>query len=368
MQLLDVAAIEEKRSDCRIDWRSLADGLGFAGGKRMVTIREVAKEAGVSVATASRALNGLKNVTRATREKIEAAALRLDYVPHSGARSLTRRQTDTIGIILPDLFGEFFSEIIRGIDMVVHAAGKNILLGNMHGSPAETVQAIRAMRGRVDGLLVMPPNSSVDTIGGSNNWNIPTVLLNAPARDADMPYVTVDNYAGARLVAEHLVGCGAKRIIHIAGPQNNRDASERERGFRDVIKEKLGEANPVVLPGDFREDAGRDAAHALLSGGTPFDAVFAGNDVMAVDLITELRKAGLEIGKDVLVAGFDDIPLARYVTPELTTVHSDITRLGSTGARLLLRMLRGEDLGEERGLVIAPTLAVRGSTTGKASF
>src|SRR6476661_5567451 len=110
----------------------------------MATIRQVAQAAGVSVATASRALNGLASVTPATRQKIEAAAAQLDYVPHSGARSLTRQRTDTIGVILPDLFGEFFSEIIRGIDKVVHGAGKNLLLGNMHGSPEETVQAIRA--------------------------------------------------------------------------------------------------------------------------------------------------------------------------------------------------------------------------------
>ena len=130
----------------------------------MVTIREVAKDVGVSVATASRALNGMTNVTRETREKIEAAAKRLNYIPHSGARSLTRRTTDTIGVILPDLFGEFFSEMIRGIDMVVHGAGKNLLLGNMHGSADETGQAMRAMRGRVDGLLVMPLNSSAEIL------------------------------------------------------------------------------------------------------------------------------------------------------------------------------------------------------------
>lgn len=332
----------------------------------MVTIREVAKAAGVSVATASRALNGLTNVTRETREKIEAKAAELNYIPHSGARSLTRRQTDTIGVILPDLFGEFFSEIIRGIDRVVHGAGKNLLLGNMHGSPEETGQAIRAMRGRVDGLLVMPPNSSADTIGDGLAKDIPTVLLNARAKDDETPFVTVDNYAGARLVTEHLIERGARKIVHIAGPASNRDASERQRGYRDVLREKLNDSDPIILPGDFREDAGRNAAQLLLTGKIPFDAVFAGNDLMAVDLMAELRGAGIEIGRDLLVAGFDDIPLARYVTPQLTTVHSDITRLGSAAALLALRMMKGEKLGAEDSLLIAPTLAVRGSTAGEA--
>jgi LacI family transcriptional regulator len=330
----------------------------------MVTIREVAKAAGVSVATASRALNGLTNVTAATREKIEAVASSLNYIPHSGARSLTRQRTDTIGVILPDLFGEFFSEIIRGIDRVVHGAGKNLLLGNMHGSPEETAQAIRAMRGRVDGLLVMPPNSSADSIGAPGNFGIPTVLLNARPGRGGGPFVAVDNYVGARLVTEHLIERGARRIAHIAGPETNRDAAERLRGFRDAMRVKLGDAEPAVLAGDFLENSGRRFARQMLADEMPFDAVFAGNDVMAVDLMAELGDAGVVIGSDLLVAGFDDIPLARYVSPRLTTVHSDITRLGSSGAEMLLRLLGGAEMGEGSGLIIAPALAIRESTRG----
>ena len=258
----------------------------------MVTIRDVAKAAGVSVATASRALNGMSIVTAKTREKIEAAATALDYVPHSGARSLTKRKTDTIGVILPDLFGEFFSEIIRGIDLVTHRAGKSLLLGNMHGSAEETAQAIRAMRGRVDGLLVMPPNSRADTVEAVTR-DIPTVLLNAQGTDNVTPFVSVDNYTGARLVTDHLIDRGARNIIHIAGPANNRDARERQRGYCDVLAERTGNGSPLILPGDFRDDAGREAARLLLTSGITFDAVFASNDMMAVELMSELRVAGL---------------------------------------------------------------------------
>jgi len=130
----------------------------------MATLRDVAREAGVSVATASRAINGLGNVTAPTRAAVMAAVKKLNFVPHSGARSLTRRKTDTVGVILPDLFGEFFSEIIRGIDLVAHESGMHLLLGNMHGSTHETAAAIAAMRGRVDGLLVMRL-AMVDVLG-----------------------------------------------------------------------------------------------------------------------------------------------------------------------------------------------------------
>ena len=246
--------------------------------------------------------------------------------------------------------------------MVTHGAGKNLLLGNMHGSSDEAAQAIRAMRGRVDGLLVMPPNSRADNIGAVTR-DIPTVLLNAHSSDDNTPFVTVDNYAGARLVTEHLIDRGATKIVHIAGPPSNRDARERQRGYCDVLAERLGESSPFILPGDFRESAGSKAARLLLNSDIPFDAVFAGNDIMAVDLMSELRAAGRNIGEDLLIAGFDDIPLARYVTPGLTTVHSDITRLGSTAALMMLRMMKGEHLTRDDGLIIEPTLAVRGSTT-----
>lgn len=333
----------------------------------MVTIREVARAAGVSVATASRALNGLSNVTQKTREKIEAAAVRLDYVPHSGARSLTRRRTDTIGVILPDVYGEFFSEIIRGVDQVVHGAGKHLLLGNMHGSAEETGLAIRAMRGRVDGLLVMPPNSSAETLEGKLARDIPTVLLGARPSEPDMPFVAVDNYAGARLVTEHLIERGARHLVHISGPADNRDAVERERAFRDAVLDRLGLSAPMVIAGDFREDGGRDAAREFLRRAPRCDAVFAANDLMAVEFMSEMREAGVTIGRELMVAGFDDIPLARYVMPQLTTVHSDILRLGETAGKMVLRMVEGGAPADETGMVIVPTLSIRGSTNGPAS-
>jgi len=327
-----------------------------------VTIREVARAAGVSVATASRALNGLASVTRETREKIQLAAERPDYVPHSGARSLTRRQTDTVGVILPDLYGEFFSEIIRGIDQIVQRAGKHLLLGNMHGSAEETGLAIRAMRGRVDGLLVMPPDSSAETVAGKLARDVPTVLLNACPQHPGTAFVTVDNYAGARMVAEHLVERGARRPVHISGPANNRDAVERERAFRDVVAERLGMTDPVVIAGDFREDAGRDAARALINGAFECDAVFAANDLMAVEFMSELREAGLSVGTDLMVAGFDDIPLAHHLG--LTTVRVRIAELGERALVRLLDALEQGDLGgDERH---APELIVRATTDASA--
>jgi LacI family transcriptional regulator len=332
----------------------------------MATLRDVAREAGVSVATASRAINGLGNVTAPTKAAVMAAVKKLNFVPHSGARSLTRRKTDTVGVILPDLFGEFFSEIIRGIDLVAHESGMHLLLGNMHGSTHETAAAIAAMRGRVDGLLVMPPDVNPELLSGYLDPALPTVLLNYDAGSLDLPFVAVDNYHGAYAMTEALLARGARQVVHIAGPKHNRDARDRQRGFVDAMA-KIGKVrSPAILPGDFSEESGAQAARLLVQGQLPADAVFAANDQMAVGLIAELAHAGMSVPGDVMVAGFDDIPLARHLNPSLTTMQVKIDRLGSTAMMMLLRILRGETLGAASATILTPTLVARG-TTGRSA-
>lgn len=327
----------------------------------MATIRDVAREAGVSVATASRALNDHSNVRSETRQRIVEAARRLNFVPHSGARSLTKRTTDTLGVILPDLFGEFFSEIIRGIDKVANEAGKHLLLGNMHGSAYETANAIRAMRGRVDGLLLMPTEVSPELLAQHLDPAIPTVLLNYDGTPLGLPFVAIDNYLGARAVTEFLISTGKRRIAHIAGPKHNRDARERQRGFLDAMRDKLGEQNPLVLAGDFSEAAGQEAARLILSGQVPVDAIFAANDLMAVGCMEVLADVGPS-GAPIAIAGFDDIPLARHVRPALTTIEAHIAELGSSAALMLLRLMAGDELTAADGIVLTPDLKVRAST------
>ena len=324
----------------------------------MTTIRDVAQQAGVSVATASRALNGLSNVTPLLRERVEAAARELAYVPHSGARSLTMRRTNSIGVVLPDLFGEFFSELIRGIDMVAHRAGLQLLLSNMHGNAQGAAAAIRAMRGRVDGLLVMPTALEPEYFD-IHPTGLPTVLL---ARSgASLPSVSIDNYRGAREMTEYLCATGARRIAYISGPPDNRDAAERESGFRDGMKESLGELSPMVIPGNFTEEAGYAAARLLIAGGCMVDAVFAANDIMAVGCLAVFREAGIDVPGRIAVAGFDDIPLARHTGPSLTTMQVHIAELGQAAVDQLLRMLRGE--GNPLELIqLAPALVTREST------
>lgn len=327
----------------------------------MVTIRDVAREAGVSVASASRALNDHQNVTPETRGLVHEAARRLRYIPHEGARSLTRRRSDVIGVVLPDLFSEYFSELVRGIDRVAHASGLQLLLSNMHGSPHETASAIRTMRGRVDGLLVMPPEGDGSYLHDALPPGLAAVLVNHDETLGEASAVGVDNHGGAQTITEHLVERGYRRIAHIAGPRHNRDARERQRGFTDAIAATLGERGPVIVPGDFTEAGGAEAARLLIAGKVPFDAVFCANDMMAMGCMSVMIDAGLTIPDDVGVAGFDDIPLAHYATPPLTTMKVHIAEIGERAMTGLLARMRGtDDLPVLQ--ILTPELVARAST------
>ena len=327
----------------------------------MVTIRDVARAAGVSVASASRALNRHTNVTPETRQRVEDAARQLRYIPHEGARSLTRRRSDAIGVVLPDLFGEYFSELVRGIDRVAHASGLQLLLSNMHGSPHETASAIRAMRGRVDGLLVMPPEGDGGYLHDALPPGLPAMLLNHDETHGEAGAIGVDNHGGARAITAHLVERGYRRIAHIAGPRHNRDARDRQRGFVDALAELTGERGPVIVPGDFTEAGGAEAARLLVAGKVPFDAIFCANDMMALGCMSVLVDAGIAIPDDVGVAGFDDIPLAHYSTPPLTTMKVHIAELGERAMTHLLAAMRGGDDAPTLQ-ILAPELVARAST------
>ena len=306
-----------------------------------VTIKDVAREANVSVATVSRALNGHPNVAEDVRQRILAVADRLRYSPHHAARSLSSRRTQTIGVVLPDLYGEFFSELMRGIDQVARERGLHLLVSSYHGNPREQGAALRTMRGRVDGLLLMSPFVHGAEALAADLPPMPVVLMNPALVLEGQAAVGVDNHGGAMTMVRHLVELGHRRIAFIAGPEDNFDACERLRGYRDALSQLLPDAETRVLPGDFDEASGHRAGQALLDAGALPDAVFAANDMMALGCLFALSQAGVQVPGDVALAGFDDIPLSRYVHPPLTTMRVEIAELG---ARAIHRLLAaGED-------------------------
>ncbi len=184
-----------------------------------VTIKDVAREASVSVATVSRALNGHENVAEGVRKHVVETASRLRYQPHAAARSLSSRRTQTIGVVLPDLYGEFFSELIRGIDVVARARRQHLLVSSYHGHPEEQGEALRAMRGRVDGILVLSPYADRPGFLTDNlPTALPAVLINTRLPDATYPVLSIDNFGGASAMVKHLAEAGHQRIAFICGP------------------------------------------------------------------------------------------------------------------------------------------------------
>jgi LacI family transcriptional regulator len=389
----------------------------------VASIKDVARKAGVSIASVSRVMNDRENVGKETRERVMAAVRSLRYVPHSGARSLITRRTSAVGVLLPDLFGEFFSEFIRGIDAGARRRGLQLLLSSVHGEGPEVAAAILTMRGRVDGLLIMSPHVETALLDQSIPATLPLVLVNSPLVDAPHPTLTIDSYRGARAMVRHLIGCGHTRIAHVAGPARNFDADQRLRGYRDEMARSLPDCEPLVLEGDFSERSGYRAgsrlADRLLGGdfseragsrladrllGGDFseragyrsgsrlaarlavhpastppatdissvgprpaladwrpDAVFASNDMMAVGCLVAFREAGLRVPDDIAVAGFDDIPLAALVSPALTTARVHIAELGRRALDQLLLGIENPQRTRRAAQVFVPELVIRES-------
>lgn len=327
----------------------------------MVTIKDVAREAGVSVATVSRALNGSASVTAQTRRRIAGVAARLRYVPHGAARSLVTRRTQTIGALLPDLFGEFFSELIRGIDLAARARGLQLLVSSSHGDAAEAATALRAMQGRVDGLLIMSPHVDAPFLREHLSAALPAVLLNTSVGDKRYATLNIDNYGGARAMTGHLLDCGYRDVAFVTGPAENFDAAERLKGFRDAAKP----ARVQLLRGDFSEESGYRAGRKIASLRQRPQAVFAANDMMAIGCLFALTEAGLRVPQDIALAGFDDVPIARYINPPLTTVRVRIADLGQGALEQLVAQMEAPD-APSSGHTLACEVVPRAST-GPAS-
>ena len=332
-----------------------------------ITIKDVARQARVSVATVSRALNGHANVTPETRAHVLRVAAELRFVPSSAARSMITRRTHTIGALLPDLHGEYFSELIRGIDLAARARGLHLLVSSSHGDAAEAAAALRAMNGRVDGLLVMSPHANADFLWGNVPDGVPAVLMNTRVVGGKHSSFAVDNHGGAYAMVRHLVECGHRDIAFVAGPESNFEAHERLRGFRTAIADLLPGAVEHVLQGDFTQESGFRVGRQVVALTQRPSAVFASNDMMAIGCLSALNEAGVQVPGEIALAGFDDVPVSRYVNPSLTTVRARITELGALALERLASAI--EEPGRIAALhqTLRAELVVRQSTAMPAT-
>jgi LacI family transcriptional regulator len=325
------------------------------------TIRDVARRAQVSVASASRALNGHRSVTPAMRQRVLDAAGALDYVPHLGARSLSTRRTNMIGIVLPGLFDAVSAELVRGIDRAAHRHGLHLLLATLQTDFETSLAMVRALRGRVDGLLVMDSRLDAAILESHLPDSVPAVVIGDRCPSRGCATIRIDNCGGARIAVEHLVARGARRIAHIAGPAGDSDAAAREQGFREAVAALLGDTAPMIFRGDFGEESGAAAGRAFAER-AEIDAIFAANDLMAIGCLASLNAAGIAVPDRVAVIGFDNLPVARYVSPALSTMSLDLDVLGERAVdHLVASIMRGEADPIAREPVV-PGLIVRRSS------
>jgi LacI family transcriptional regulator, galactose operon repressor len=328
----------------------------------MATIKDVAREARVSVATVSRVFNGGGPVREETRSRIRDIAAALRYVPHGGARSLITSRTSTIGVLLPDLYGEFFSEVIRGIDMAARRSGLHLIISNSHCDKDAIEGAMRAMRGRVDGLIIMSPDIDAHALRANLPDSHPVVLLNCSLRGEAFDSVNIDNVGGASAVVRHLISHGHRRIALITGALRNVDGQERRLGYRKALDEAGIELHAEwEVHGNFTEDSGFEATRSLLSLEHRPTAIFAANDSMAVGALSALRQARVRVPEEIAVAGFDDITIARHVHPPLTSVHVPIAELGARATEKLIAALSARSTHVPAQDVVATTLVIRSS-------
>ncbi|HWJ82288.1 MAG TPA: LacI family DNA-binding transcriptional regulator [Nocardioides sp.] len=330
------------------------------------TLDEVARLAGVSRATASRAINGGNRVSPAARAAVDAAVESLGYTPNPAARSLVTRRTDSIGLVVPEpderVFTDpFFVHTLRSVNRVLSARDLQLVL--LLAKPGdEERRMLRYLRGRhIDGVLVVSHHRSDRLADHLAALAIPCAFVGRPIDGADkVPYVDTDNVAGGRLATELLVERGCRRIATIAGPTDMAAGTDRLQGWRDAMAE-AGLADDAVAYGDFTELGGEAAARELLATYPDLDGIAVASDLMAAGALRVLAAAGKRVPEDVAVTGYDDLGTADRTQPPLTTVRNPIGEMAEQATRLLLEQVEGERAARAIRVIFSPALVRRES-------
>lgn len=326
-------------------------------------MRDVAEKAGVSVTTVSHVVNNTRKVNPETRDRVKKAMQALGYHPNVLARSLRRGESHTIGIILPDSTNPYFAEVVRGIEDASFSQGYSVILCNSDNDlEKEFLYTNVLLEKQVDGVIFVAAGLSAKNIRTLEIRGVPFVLIDRRVPDTEADYVLGDNQGGALLATKHLIELGHQMIACLAGPKGVKLSSERIAGYRQALEAANLMFNPRwVAEGDFQYQSGYDAAQSLLSNQPVPSAIFACNDLMAMGIYRYAHEKGLSIPDELSIVGFDDVRLAAYANPPLTTVRQSKHEMGSLAIRLLMERMNQPDLAP-RLEVLATELIVREST------
>ena len=329
-------------------------------------MKSVAARAGVSVQTVSAVINNKPGITAKTRQRVMLAVQQLGYRPYSVARSLRTRRTRTIALVVSDIANPSFSTMASAAEDNAHSSGYSVVVYNTHDDITREANYMHtAIERWVDGVLFVSAEDQMTSLHTLRAAGIPSVAIDRIPENYTGASVTLDNVKAGCIAAEHLLRLGHRRIAHISGPLKLRLARERLRGFRETIA--CQGLDPDMYPpgqGDWECMAGFLAMQQLLAQTPPPTALFAANDRMAIGAMQAAYQAGLRVPQDLSIVGLDDIEVAAFQIPPLTTVRQSFAELATRGVQLLLDLLAGKEVSDsEKHVVIEPTLIERQSTT-----
>jgi LacI family transcriptional regulator len=329
---------------------------------RMVTIRDVAAIAQVSTSTVSHVINDTRYVSPATRERVLNAMAKLNYSPNRLARSLRSSRTLTLGVLLPNSANPFFAELLLGVEAACFDLGYNIIMGNANDNPARELAYLEVLLSRkVDGILLISTGAFKESIALLASHDVPVVVVDRATNLPSVDEIFTENKQGGMIATNYLLNLGHVRIGCITGPSFLTPSAERVAGYYEAMKAAgISADSRWVVIGDFQHETGYSGCQRLLRLPEPPTAIFACNDLMAVGALCAVHEAGLRVPDDISVIGYDDIPLASYTVPRLTTIAQPARQLGRLAVERLVARLQNQEMPVLHDK-LAVTLVVRDS-------
>jgi len=329
----------------------------------MATIREVAETAGVSYATVSHVINKTRLVSPETRERVLAAMDALEYRPNALARSLRQGKTNTIGLVLPDSANPFFAEISRSIEDEAFKKGYSVFLCNTELDTQRELFYVDVLsKKQVDGIIFVAAGDQADSLDFLLRQNMPVVMIDRDLPNVEVDAVLTDHQLGGFLATHHLIELGHTCIACIAGPSTITPSAERMTGYQQALEQSgLSYNEHLIIRGDYHAQSGMEITHAILKMNPRPTAIFALNDLMALGALRAAAEAGYSIPRDLAVVGYDDLELARFTNPPLTTIAQPKKEIGAQAVNLLVDRMSHWSRPPSR-LVLAPQLIIRRST------
>jgi LacI family transcriptional regulator len=335
---------------------------------KRVTLRDVANEADVHISTASRALNPVTRsiVNRATVERVLETAARLGYRPHPLAQGLRTNRTMSVGMVIPDIENPLFGPIVAGVGQVLGSEGYSLLITNTDINENQTSAVVEALvERRVDGIILASASRSDDVIRGLAERGVHMVLVNRSTEGMSVPAILGDDFTGIGLAVDHLAQLGHRRIGHVAGPQHLSTGLARHQAFLTRMQSLNLDVDSSAVEEStwYQVDPGYKAARTLLERRPDLTAIVAANDLIALGCYQAVRELGQEVGADVSITGYNDIPLLDLMQPPMTSVRVPYRQMGVEAANTLLAMMAsGSPEARPVSIRLTPVLSVRGST------